>query len=137
MYWFGHGKTKFNPLLHRYSFRRFNNGQLLKTLWVKKKLLVMSNFSFSHNVFKVNQITVSPFVHIFDIISLFGVESEKPKIGRSGKGLSNTTIYAYFRLGLEMMVTSIFSFSHGGFDHSHYKFQFQSPLQMLSIRTSL
>ena len=26
------------------------NGQ--KTLWVKKKLLVMSNFSFSHSVFK-------------------------------------------------------------------------------------
>ena len=37
--------------------------------------------------FLVNQIIVSPFVHIFDIISLFAAELEKPKIGISGKGL--------------------------------------------------
>ena len=47
-----------------------------------------SNFSFSHNVFKPNQIIVSPFVHIFDIIFLFGAKFEKPKIGTSGKGLA-------------------------------------------------
>ena len=40
-----------NPLLHRYSFKRINNKQLLKTSWEKEKLLIMSNFSFSHNVF--------------------------------------------------------------------------------------
>ena len=34
--------------------------------------------------FLPNQITVSPFVHIFDIVSLFGAEFEKPKIGISG-----------------------------------------------------
>ena len=33
-----------------------------------------------------NQIIVSPFVHIFDIISLFAVEFEEPKTGISGKG---------------------------------------------------
>ena len=32
-------------------------------------------------------ITVSPFVHSFDIITLFTAEMEKPKIGISGKGL--------------------------------------------------
>ena len=37
--------------------------------------------------FQVNQVTVSPFVHIFDIISLFAVELEEPKISISGKGL--------------------------------------------------
>ena len=37
--------------------------------------------------FLINQIIVSPFVHIFDIISLFTVEFEEPKIGISGKGL--------------------------------------------------
>ena len=37
--------------------------------------------------FLLNQITVSPFVHNFDIISLFAAESEKPKIGISGKEL--------------------------------------------------
>ena len=38
-------------LLQRYSFRHINNTQLLKTLRANKKLLVTSNFSFSHNVF--------------------------------------------------------------------------------------
>ena len=37
--------------------------------------------------FLTNRITVSPFVHIFDIICLFAAEFEKPKIGLSGKGL--------------------------------------------------
>ena len=41
----------------------------------ERKLLVTSNF-FSHNVFLLNQIIVSPFVHIFDIISLFAAELE-------------------------------------------------------------
>ena len=36
--------------------------------------------------FLLNQIIVSPFVHIFDIISLFAAEFEKPNIGISGKG---------------------------------------------------
>ena len=31
--------------------------------------------------FQHNQITVSPFVHIFDIKSLFAIELEEPKIG--------------------------------------------------------
>ena len=53
----------------------------------KEKLLIMSDFSFSHNVFLLNQIIVSPFVHIFDIISLFAAELEEPKIGISGKEL--------------------------------------------------
>ena len=34
-----------------------------------------------------NQITVSPFVHIFYIISLLTAESEWPKIGMEGKRL--------------------------------------------------
>ena len=39
--------------------------------------------------FLLNQIIVSPFVHIFDIISLFADELEEPKIGISGKGLTH------------------------------------------------
>ena len=34
-----------------------------------------------------NQIIVSSFVHIFDIISLFAAEYKKPEIGISGRGL--------------------------------------------------
>ena len=40
--------------------------------------------------FQLNQITVSPFVHISDIISLFAVELEEPKIGISGTGLTGS-----------------------------------------------
>ena len=37
--------------------------------------------------FLLNQMIVSPFVSIFDIISLFAADLEVPKIGISGKGL--------------------------------------------------
>ena len=37
--------------------------------------------------FLLNQIIVCPFVHIFDIISLFAAEMEKCKISISGEGL--------------------------------------------------
>ena len=39
--------------------------------------------------FQLNQIIVSPFVHIFDIISFFAAELEEPNIGISGKGLNS------------------------------------------------
>ena len=45
----------------------------LKTLWEKEKLLPQC--------FLLNQIIVSPFVHIFDIIFLFAAELEDPKTG--------------------------------------------------------
>ena len=41
--------------------------------------------------FLLNQIIVSPFVHIFDIISLVAAEFEEPKIVVSGKGFKNLT----------------------------------------------
>ena len=37
--------------------------------------------------FLLNQIIVSQFVHIFDIISLFATESEDPKFGLCSKRL--------------------------------------------------
>ena len=42
--------------------------------------------------FQLNQITASPFVHIFDIISLSAVKLEEPEIGISGKELM--TLYS-------------------------------------------
>ena len=42
--------------------------------------------------FLLNQTIVSPFVHIFAIISLFAAVSEEPKIGISGKGLSSRSL---------------------------------------------
>ena len=40
----------------------------------------------------LNQIIVSPFIHIFKIISLFAAELEEPKIGILDKGLTEITI---------------------------------------------
>ena len=42
--------------------------------------------------FQLNQITVTPIVHIFDIISLFAIKLEEPKIGISGKGLMEDNV---------------------------------------------
>ena len=41
----------FNPFPYKPLFSRVCSASLLKTLWEKEKLLVTSNFSFSHSVF--------------------------------------------------------------------------------------
>ena len=41
----------YNPFLNKPWFLRVCSTNLLKTLWEKEKLLIMSNFSFSHSVF--------------------------------------------------------------------------------------
>ena len=61
--------------------------KFLKILWEKEKLLLYKQFLHFPQCFLLNQIIVSPFVHIFDIISLVAFELEEPKIGISGKGL--------------------------------------------------
>ena len=64
----------------------------MKTLCEKEKLLIMNEeFLLFPQSFLLNQINVSPFVHIFDIISLFVAELEGPKIEISGKGLTTFT----------------------------------------------
>ena len=50
-------------------------------------------FLLSPQCFLLNQITVSPFVHVFDIISLFATEFEEPKIGILGKGLKHGMVW--------------------------------------------
>ena len=40
--------------------------------------------------FLLNQRILSPLVNSYDIISLFAVELEEPKIGMGGKGLKQT-----------------------------------------------
>ena len=62
--------------------------------------------------FPLDQKVVSPFVNIFDIISLFAAKLEKPKIGISGKGLI-TRISAKGFQSLIMFVCVSFMFSNG------------------------
>ena len=45
------GNGLINPFPHNNTFWRPWETSLLKTLWEKEKLLVTSNFSFSHSVF--------------------------------------------------------------------------------------
>ena len=92
----------------------------------------------------------SPFVHIFDIISLLAAEFEKPKIGISGKGLNvcfcqstdgginpfpnNPRLKRLWDRRLlktlwekeKMLLTSIFSFYHNVFYPVKDKFYFLS-----------
>ena len=62
-----------NHLLHRYSFWHIKSGKFLKTHWKQ--------------CFLLNQEIVFPFVHIFDIMSLFAAKLEEPKIGIWGTAL--------------------------------------------------
>ena len=47
----GKEKMLVNPFPNKPWFLRVCSKSLLKTLWEKEKLLIMSNFSFSHSVF--------------------------------------------------------------------------------------
>ena len=54
----------------------------------KEEIARNEQFLLFPQCFLLNQIIVSAFVHIFDIISLLAAELEEPKIGISGKGLN-------------------------------------------------
>ena len=56
----------------------------------KEEIARNEQFPLFPQCFLLNQIIVSPIVHIFDIISLFAAEFEEAKIGISGKGLTHT-----------------------------------------------
>ena len=73
--------------LHRHSFWRINNRQLFENIVGKGEIAPNEQFLLFPQCFKLSQIIVSPFVYIFDIISLFAAEFEEPKIGIKGKEL--------------------------------------------------
>ena len=52
----------------------------------KEEIAHNEQFLLFPQCFLLNQKIVSPFVNIFDIISLLAAELEEPKIGLSGKG---------------------------------------------------
>ena len=54
----------------------------------KGEIALKEQFLLFPQCFLLNQIIVSPFDHIFDILSFFAAELEEPKIGISGKGLN-------------------------------------------------
>ena len=60
--------------------------------------------------FLLNQKTVSLFVYIFDIISLFAAELEEPKIAICGKGLRQNLVTAknlwIYSFSLQLCISS-------------------------------
>ena len=58
----------------------------------KEEIARNEQFLLFPQCFLLNQIIVSPFVNIFDIIFLFGAKFEKPKSDISGKGLSGQNV---------------------------------------------
>ena len=74
----------FNPFPNKPWFLRVCSTSLLKTLWEKEKLLVTSNFSFSHNVFYPFRV---PVIFIkFEIVAWKLISLEESKVRRLGKG---------------------------------------------------
>ena len=61
----------------------------LKNIVGKEEIARNKQFLLFPKCFQFHQITLSPFVHIFDIICLFAIELGEPKIGISGKGLTH------------------------------------------------
>ena len=80
----------FNPFPNKPWFLRVCSTSHLKTLWEKEKLLVMSNFSFSHSVFNTFGELFAIFVK-FEMSSANAFISEKSKICHLGKGLTTPT----------------------------------------------
>ena len=83
-----HDKIGINSLLHRYSFYRIKKKKN-ENIVVKGEIARNEQFLLFPQCFLLNQIIVSPFVHIFYIMSLFAAELEEPKIGISSKKVKN------------------------------------------------
>ena len=62
----------------------------LENIVGKEEIAHNKQFLLFPQCFLLNQIIVSPFIHMFDIISFFAVELEEPKIGISGKRVKKT-----------------------------------------------
>ena len=80
----------FNPFPNNPLFLRvcINNRQLLKTQWGREKLLLTSNFCFSHSVLYTVTELSSVFLK-FEIVVCKLFKFGRVKIGHSGKGLKN------------------------------------------------
>ena len=59
----------------------------------KGEIACNKQFLLFQQCFQLNQITVSPIVHISNIISFFAAELKEPKIGISSKGLNNRIVW--------------------------------------------
>ena len=100
--------TLYSINTHKYSFWRIHNRFRKKKKNVgKEEIARHEQFLLFPHFFLHNQKIVSPFVHIFDIISLFASDLEESKIGMPGKGLR---VWETLYQGVQLLVTSRCSF---------------------------
>ena len=69
-----------NPLLHRYSLWHIKKWTAFVNIVGKEEIARNEQFLLFPHCFLLNQIIMSSFVHISDIISLFAAELDEPKI---------------------------------------------------------
>ena len=81
-----HKPNLFNPFPNKPWFLSASGRSLLKTLWEKEKLLVTSNFSFSHRVFYL--FGKLPFSSNLILLPANCFSLEESKICCLGKGLT-------------------------------------------------
>ena len=77
-----------NPLLTLYSIDTHQQQTAFENIVGKGEIAHNEQFRLFPHCFLFNQMTVSPFVHIFDITFLFAAVLEESKIGIQGKGLT-------------------------------------------------
>ena len=75
--------TSFSPSAGSYVFK-----QIPKYQPVERYRTIMALLFLFPQCFLLDQVIENPFVHILDIISLFAIELEEPKIGILGKALT-------------------------------------------------
>ena len=91
----------FNPFPNKPWFLHICSTSLLKTMWEKEKLLITSNFSFSHSVFY-------PFEELSSIFNVFNPFLNKPWFLH----VCSTSLLKTMCEKEKLLITSNFSFSH-------------------------
>ena len=87
------GSWTLNPLPHIDTFWCLCSRWLLKSLWQKEKLLIMSNFSICHNDINYYSIIILSFIEIFYILDLIISKSSAEDLSICGKGLTSAHGY--------------------------------------------
>ena len=113
---------------HRYSFWHINK-RAFKNIVGNGEIARNKQFLLFPQCLLLYQIIVSPFLHIFDIISLLVAEFEEPKFGISGKGL----IVRLFGKGLDFLAHLSTTCSGGAIVTGHRPASVRPSVRPLTI----
>ena len=83
-----HLSTKYYPFTPQILILKHQPRTVFENIVGKGEIARTEQLLLFPQCFLLNQIIVSLFVHIFGIVSLFAAESEEPKFGIRGNGLT-------------------------------------------------